>query len=136
MSGARRLGDSVRQRLSFLAGQQPADLVLAGQKLGADEFQSIGALLRRGRRPSRLCCLGGCYGGFGLCLVGLGIFANDLGDVRRVDILADTFALEPFAIDEIAMQRHDKILPNRSKCPKRPLPQAGEERGPSEAWDW
>jgi hypothetical protein len=44
LGGARRLGDAVRQRLSFLTRQKPSDLVLAGEKLDADEFENVGAL--------------------------------------------------------------------------------------------
>ena len=44
--------------------------------------------------------------------IGLGIFADDVGQVRRVDVLANALALDPFAIDVILVQRHDAELPD------------------------
>ena len=34
-----------------------------------------------------------------------------IGDVGGVDVLANAFPLEPFAIDVIAVQRHDARIP-------------------------
>ena len=44
--------------------------------------------------------------------VGLGIFADHVGQVRRIDVLANALALDPFAIDVILVQRHDAELPD------------------------
>ena len=38
---------------------------------------------------------------------GAGIFADDVAEVGGVDVLANPLAFQPFAIDEIAVQRHD-----------------------------
>ena len=51
--GAHRLADALGQRLAFLAREQPADLVLAGEDVGADLVEDVGAILDRRRRPGR-----------------------------------------------------------------------------------
>ena len=50
---ARRFADAVGQRLSLLARQQPAELVLSREDLGARAIEHVEALLRCRPRPLR-----------------------------------------------------------------------------------
>ena len=52
-AGARRLADAVGERLALLARQQPAELVLAREDLGAGAVEDVESLLRRRARPLR-----------------------------------------------------------------------------------
>ena len=51
--GARGLADAVGERLALLAREQPAELVLARQNLGARAVEHVEPLLRRRPRPLR-----------------------------------------------------------------------------------
>ncbi len=112
LAGARDLADALGQGLAFLAGQQAAELFLAGEDFERNLVQRIIALLRCRLRPGRE---GGLRGGdrlLGLRLVGLGVFADEIVGVGGVDVPGDAGAVDPFAADEVLQDRSHRFLLN------------------------
>jgi hypothetical protein len=109
-AGASRLADALRFRLAFFAREQRAELFLAREEGVADGIENVGALLRRRARPGRPRGFRGGDGGLGLMLVGLGIMADHVVDIRGIDVGAGIGPLGPFAGDVIAVVGH-RVLP-------------------------
>ncbi|MGY3104025.1 hypothetical protein ACVWW7_000652 [Bradyrhizobium sp. LM6.9] len=110
LAGARDLADALGQGLAFLAGEQAAELFLAGDDLERDLVQRVIAHLRRRLRPGGEGGLGGGDGLLGLRLVGLGVFADDVVGVGGVDVPGDGGAIDPFAADEVLQDRSHVVL--------------------------
>ena len=126
------LGDALGQRLALLARQEAAQLVLARQDFGADPVERVGADLRarhgpggeaRCRRRDRL---------LGLRLVGIGVLADDVGGVRRVDVARHGGPADPLAADQVAMQLGHALLPKR--CHEGADHSAGRRHGKPRPW--
>ena len=92
--------------LPFLARQQPAQLLLARQDLGADLVQRVEPDLRRARPPAREGGTRARDRVLGLLPVGVAVLADHVVDVGRVDVPARAGPLDPLAGDEVLVQ-HD-----------------------------
>ena len=83
LPGAADLADRLGKRLALLAGEQVAQLRLAGEDFRADEVERVGARLRRGHRPLRERRARGGDGGARLGIPGAGVFVDHVRRVRR-----------------------------------------------------
>jgi hypothetical protein len=106
----RDLSDAFGTGLALLASQELAEFFLTGQNFVGDFLQRVVPLLRRRPRPGRRGSLGGGDRGVRLRRVGVGILADDIVGVGRVDIARGFCAGDPFATDEILVKfRHGLV---------------------------
>ncbi len=110
LAGTSDLADAFGQGLAFLAGEQAAQLFLAGEDFERDLVQRVKALLRRRARPGGEGGLGRGDRLLGLRLVGLGVFADHIVGIGGVDVLGDAGAIDPFAADEVFQDRSHLVL--------------------------
>jgi hypothetical protein len=98
VAGAGHFADPFRQRLAFFAREQLAELVLARDDLVADLVEHVRARLHVERGPRGDS---GARGGnrlLGLCGVGLRVFADDVAQVGRIDVLGPGRARYPLPL--------------------------------------
>ena len=111
LAGTGDLADALGERLAFLAGEQAAELFLAGEDFEGNLVQRVVAHLRRRLRPGGEGGLGCRNRLLGLRLVGLGVLADEIVGVGGVDVLGDAGAVDPFAADEVLQDRSHLIPP-------------------------
>ena len=99
--GARRFADAVGERLSLLARQQPPELFLARQNLGAGAIEDVEAFLRRRQRPFGERALRRRYGLLDVSRRPARELADDVADVRGIDIRGTVGRLDGLAVDEV-----------------------------------
>ncbi len=88
-----------RQGLAFFSRQQIAQFRTAGQQCSANGLQQIVSLLNAAITPGAQCISGGVNCAFGLLDVRLRKLTDDIGRIRRIDIVAVTAAGSPASID-------------------------------------
>ena len=86
VAGAGHFANGFGQGLALFPGQQRAEFFAAGEDFGADFIQRIVARLNAGRRPGRERGARSVDGGIDLGQIGLGVFADDIGQFGRVDV--------------------------------------------------
>ena len=101
LAGARDLADALGQGLALLAGQQAAELVLAGDDLVADALEDVVALLDRRARPGREGVMRRRDRALGIGGRGAGELAHHVVGVRRIDVRRGLRRRDPFAGDEV-----------------------------------
>ena len=101
LAGAGGLADAFRQGLAFLARQQAAELVLAGEDLVGGLLQDFVALLRGGAAPGREGSLGGGDRIVQVLNGALRILADDVVGVGRVDVARGVLRAGPFTGDQV-----------------------------------
>ena len=99
LRGAHRLADRLGNGLAFLAGQQPAKLVLALDNQRAGTLQNIMAQLRTCRGPARLGGQRGRYRLIDTRRVAAGIGADHIIAIRRAGVGCNVGITDPFATD-------------------------------------
>ncbi|MNG31397.1 hypothetical protein D3C84_1171880 [compost metagenome] len=78
-----------------------AEFFTAGEDLAANFVQRIMTGLDARGRPGRKGGAGGFNGGVDLRCVSLGVFTDDIGQVRRVDVGAIVSTGYPLAVDVV-----------------------------------
>ncbi|MNF66278.1 hypothetical protein D3C84_480650 [compost metagenome] len=105
IAGAAHFADGLGQGLAFFPGQQRTELFAAGEDFAADLVQRVAARLDTGSRPGRKRGAGGGNGLIDLSGVGLGILADHIGQVGRIDIARIAGSGEPLAADIVVVTR-------------------------------
>jgi hypothetical protein len=98
-----KIADAFGQRLAFLARQQAAELVLAGEDLVRDLPQHVMALLRGRACPAMAGRLRRGDGRRDIRRGGARVLAHDVVRVGGIDVARHLRALDPFASDEVRL---------------------------------
>ena len=103
VAGARDLANAFGHGLAFFTGQQGAEFFTPGQDFGADLVQRIGSGLDVAGRPGGEGGLGGLDRGIELRGIGLGVVADDVGNIGRIDVGGVLGTRNPLAVDEVVV---------------------------------
>ena len=103
---AAHFADGFGQGFAFFAGQQVAQLGLAGNDFVAHGVQDVKALLGGGQAPGREGGVGGCHGFECLLAAGHRVVADHVARVRGVGVLVGADAFGPLAADEVVFHGH------------------------------
>jgi hypothetical protein len=101
VTGAGHFADGFRQGLALFPGQQGAEFFATGEDFGADFIQRIMTRLDPGSGPRRKSSARRVDGRVDLGEVSLGVFANDIRQLRRIDVGRVVGTGNPLATDVV-----------------------------------
>ncbi|VVN46230.1 hypothetical protein PS659_05852 [Pseudomonas fluorescens] len=101
VAGAGHFTDGFRQGFALFPGQQGAELFATGEDFSTDLVQGVMTGLNAGSGPGRERGAGGVDGGVDLSQISLGVVANGVGQLGRVDVGRVIATGNPFAIDVV-----------------------------------
>src|SRR6266568_6348944 len=121
LSGANDLTDPLGQNLALLAGEQPAELLLAGQDLVGDLLERFVAYLGAGVRPGRKRGFRRLDRSVCIILRAARVFADDVAGVGRIDVQRRFRRFAPATSDKILVNTHGA----NTSAPANPLTYVG-----------
>src|SRR6185436_9643744 len=120
--GARDFTDAFRERLAFLARQQPAELLLASEDRRADTIEDVAAHLGAGIGPRGVCRLRGGDSGVDRAAIVIRRARDDVTGIGRIQALEGALARGPLAVDVMGECRglgHEARPPESRPRPAR-----------------
>src|SRR5690606_10606898 len=109
-AGAHGLADALCAGLALFAREQRAEFFLAGDDLVADLVERVVARLDAAPGPAREGRPPRGHGALALRGVGVAVLADQVAEVRRIDVLRVGIAGDPLAVDQVLELVRHRIL--------------------------